>query len=72
MSVIYSENATHRANLLKAEQTRQAAAVSGATQATLAAADIAYYRACIASAITNGCGTEPFVSALKGNHGLNA
>jgi hypothetical protein len=72
MSVIYSENTTHRANLLKAEQTRQAAQVPGASQAQLAAADIAYFRSAIASALANGCSIEPFVTALKGNHGLNA
>jgi hypothetical protein len=29
-------------------------------------------RAIIASAKANNCGVEPFVAALKGNHGLNA
>jgi hypothetical protein len=72
MSVIFSENQTHRANLLAAESTRQAAAVPGATQAQLAAADIVYFRSCRDSAIKNGCNPEPYISALKGNHGLNA
>jgi len=64
MSVTYSENATHRANLLAAEQVRQAAAVPGATMAQLKAADIAFFRTARASAIANGCGVAQFVAAL--------
>jgi hypothetical protein len=53
--VIHSENATHRANLFAAEAVRQAAAVPGASQATLKAAEIAFARTCLASAKANGC-----------------
>jgi hypothetical protein len=72
MSIIKTGNATHDANPLAAESVRQAAQTPGASQSTMAAADIAYYRTAIASAIANGCGSEPFRNALKGNHGLNA
>ncbi len=65
MSVIYSENATHRANLIAAEQTRQAAAVPGASAATLKAADIAFHRAALASCLANAVSPAQFVTALR-------
>jgi hypothetical protein len=71
MSYVYNDNAAHRAALLAAEQTYQSAIATATTQAQFDAADIVRLRASIASAKANGCGLEPFVTALKGNHGLN-
>jgi hypothetical protein len=61
----YSENSAHRAALLAAEQTRQAAITPGASQATVKAADIAYYRSALASAIANGVSPIQFTTALR-------
>jgi hypothetical protein len=56
MSIIKTGNATHGANLLTYEQTRQAAVeVAGVTQAQLKTATISYYRSCLASAISATC-----------------
>ncbi len=65
MSVIYSENAAHRAAILAAEQARQAACVPGAGQATLRAADITFARAALASCLANGVSPAQFVTALR-------
>jgi hypothetical protein len=65
MSVVYSENAAHRAALLAAEQTRQASCPPGSSQATVTAADIVYFRACVASAIANGVSSQQFSTALR-------
>jgi hypothetical protein len=64
MSAIYSENSTHRTNLINAERIRQAAVVAGASQATVMAAEITYYRSCLSSAIANNCNPGEFVEAL--------
>lgn len=40
-------------------------AVAGATQAAVKTAEIAFYRTCLKSAISNGCGLEPFMQPLK-------
>jgi hypothetical protein len=63
MSIIRTENSTHRAACAAAEAVRQA--TSQTTQATAAAADIAFYRTCLASAIVNSCATAQFETALK-------
>ncbi len=65
MSVIYNENAAHRAAILAAEQARQAACVPGASQATIHTAEVAFYRACLSSATTNGVSPMQFIVALK-------
>jgi hypothetical protein len=66
MSVVYSENATHRANLLAAEQTKQAAIAAAAGSASaIRTAEIAFYQSCRSSAISNNCGYSQFVSALE-------
>jgi len=65
MSVTYSENSGHRAALLSAEQTRQASSPPDASQATLKAADIAFYRSALASAVANGVPTSQFEFALR-------
>ena len=61
--MIFSENSTHRANMVAAEQTRQANA--DGTAATNRAADIAYYRTAFASAVLNSCSTSSYVDALR-------
>jgi len=65
MSVIHSENATHRAAMLAAEVVRQAAVqAAGATTASIKAAEITFYRTCRASALSNGCSPHQFTEAL--------
>jgi hypothetical protein len=64
MSVIHSENVTHKATLLVAEQTLQAALV-GATAAQTKTATIAFYRTARASAIANGLSPHQFSIALR-------
>jgi hypothetical protein len=59
-------NATHDNTMLAAESTRQSAVnAAGVSQATATAATVTFYRACLASKITNGldCGSE--IAALK-------
>jgi len=63
MSLLHSDNAVHRGNLLAAEQVRQATA--GTTAASVKAADIAFYRSALSSAKANGCGHGQFVDALR-------
>jgi hypothetical protein len=65
MSVIATENATHRATVLAAEVTRQAALqAAGATTASIRAAEIAFYRSCRSSAIKLGLSPHQFIEAL--------
>jgi hypothetical protein len=64
MAIVYSENATHRANLLAAEGIRQAAC-AGATAAAIKTAEIAFYRTCVTSALANGCDAAQFQTALQ-------
>ena len=67
MSVIKTGVKAHDDALANAERTRQAAAVAGALQATLTAADIAYARAALASckANNNNSGVEQFSTMLR-------
>jgi hypothetical protein len=65
MSMIVTENRQHNSNLAAAELARQVASAPGATAAQIKAADIAYHRAALASALKNGCGVEPFLVALR-------
>jgi len=65
MSVIQTDHAVHRATCLTAEVTRQAAVqATGATTASIKAAEIAFYRTCRSSAITNGLSPHQFIEAL--------
>lgn len=50
---------------IKAEAVRQAAVTPGASQATIRAAEISYFRTCLASAKTNGLSTAVFATALR-------
>jgi hypothetical protein len=64
MSVIHSENATHKATLLVAEQTLQAA-LANATAAQAKTATLAFYRTARASAIANGLSPHQFSCAIR-------
>lgn len=65
MSQVQTGNRTHDAAVNKSYGTVQATVAVAATQAAVNTAYITHYRTCIASAVANGCGTEPFVTALK-------
>jgi len=65
MSVVVTGNVTHDANVAKAEGVRQVAVANAANQAAIIAAEIAFYKTCLKSAIANGCGAEPFIVGLK-------
>lgn len=64
MSVTRTGLQAHDNTCNMAEGTRQAAVVPGASQATVRTAEIAHYRACKASALTNGVNPSCFVDAL--------
>jgi hypothetical protein len=65
MSTSNTGNLTHDGAVQVAESSRQAVVVKGATQATVVAAEIAFYRAARASAIANKCSPSTFIQALK-------
>jgi hypothetical protein len=64
MSVSQSGVKAHDDTCNKAEALRQAAAVAGASQASVKIAEVAYYRTCLASARANGVSPSQFISAL--------
>lgn len=63
MSTSNSGNKTHDDTVRTAEGARQVA-VAGATQATVKAAEITFYRAAKASALANGASPSNFTRAL--------
>jgi hypothetical protein len=66
MSVVHSENATHRANLAAYEAVRQAAVSAAAGNAgAIKSAEISYFRSARSSAIANACSTSQFTDALR-------
>jgi hypothetical protein len=65
MSVSKSGNKNHDDAVNAAEGARQVAVAAAATQAAVASAEVAFYRAALASAKANGVGIEPFVAALR-------
>jgi len=65
MSVVQSGVTAHDKNCADAERKRQAAAVAGASQATLRSAEITFYQTCRASAIANGLSPHQFNAALQ-------
>jgi hypothetical protein len=71
MSVIYSENATHRTNLATAEMIKQVAVAGSVDPLIFKNATIAYLRSGLASALANGCSPSVFVIGLRelGNWG---
>jgi hypothetical protein len=64
-SVIQTGNATHDATCLKSLGMLQTAIAGTPTQLAVNAAYITHLRNCRTSAIANGCGHEPFDTALK-------
>ena len=64
MSVPKTNKPVHDAAVVIAESQRQVSTV-GANQATAKAADITFYRAALASAITNGVSPASFSMALQ-------
>jgi hypothetical protein len=62
--LVQSSNATHNANCLAAEVTRQSALAGNPTQAQVNTAEISYHRTVLASAKANNCGVEASLSAL--------
>jgi hypothetical protein len=66
MSVIHSENATHRSNLASYEATRQVAVAAAAGNASaIKTAEVSYFRSARASAIANACSPSQFTDALR-------
>jgi hypothetical protein len=68
MSVIKTGNVAHDNALIAAETSRQVAATAaGMNAAQMKTADIAFYRACKASAVANNNngGVEQFTNALR-------
>lgn len=65
MSVSQSGNRTHDVAVAVAEAARQAVVTKTATRATILAAEIAFFRACITSAVATGINPEQYQTALK-------
>jgi hypothetical protein len=66
MSVVYSENATHRTNLQSAEQVRMSAYAAAAGSASaIKNADLAYARSALSSAQANNCGTSQWTTMIR-------
>ena len=65
MSQSNSGNKTHDAAVSVAECTRQAAVTPTTAQISVIAAEVTFYRACLASAIANGTNGQQYETALK-------
>ena len=66
MSVVYSENVTHRTNLLAAEAVRQAAvAAAGSSQSAIHTAELTFARSCLTSALATSCSAAQWTTMLK-------
>ena len=66
MGLVRTGNFSHDTAVAVSEGVRQAAIAPGATQATARAADIAHYRAALASAkANNGVNAYQFIIALQ-------
>ena len=66
MAIVYSENSTHRANLIAAENARNTAyAAATSSQSAIKTADIVYARAALASAKANSCGVSQWQDMLR-------
>jgi hypothetical protein len=73
MSSIYSESSAHRAAIAQAEGQKQVSiSQAGNNQASINAAVLTYARACLKSAIANGCDTSPWVYLMKSVAGVQA
>ena len=65
MSQVQTGKLVHDQAVNKSYGTLQAAIAGMPTQLAVNSAYVTHYQTCLASAIANGCGTEPFVTALK-------
>ena len=66
MSMTKSGNLTHDNTCNLSEMTRQGACAAAAgNQATVKAAEIIFYRGCLASALANNCQPGAFIRALQ-------
>lgn len=65
MSKVSSGNKTNDDAITNSEATRQIAVAAATTQSAARTADIAHYRACVASALANNCGATQFINALR-------
>jgi hypothetical protein len=66
MSTSQTGNLAQDTAVNAAESARQVAVASASgSAATARSAEITFYRACLASAIANKCGTEQFIAALR-------
>ena len=66
MSALKTGHAKHDAVVTVAEATRQAAvSAAGNSQASVRAAEIAFYRSALTSAARNGLPTANFITALR-------
>ena len=66
MSAANSNNSAHNNTQNQAEGVRQAAIAPGATLATINAAEVAFYRSVVRSALANGIGVSSAMTALRG------
>ena len=66
MSQVQTGVLVHDQTVNKSEGAHQAAvAAAGNSQSAANAAAITHYRNCVASALTNKCGTDTFTAALR-------
>jgi hypothetical protein len=65
MSISKSGNKSHDDAVNLAEGARQVAVAAASTQAAVNTAEITFYRTAKTSALANGVGIEPFVTALR-------
>lgn len=65
MSLVKTGKIVHDNSVAASEATLQSAVKTASTQAAINSATVTHYRACLASAIKNGCGVEPFITALR-------
>jgi hypothetical protein len=66
MATSQCDNTAHKTAVNLAEGVRQVAvAAAGSNQVTINASEITFFRACLASAKTNGVPTSHYVEALR-------
>ena len=66
MSITKGENRVHNDACNLSEGTRQSAVAAAiGNQATIKAAEIIFYRSCLASALANNCQPGAFIRALQ-------
>jgi hypothetical protein len=65
MSQCQGGNATHNAAVSVAEGIRGVTVAAATTQAQATAAEITFYRACLASGLANNVGIGPYLAALR-------